>query len=264
MKIYSWNMLYRNLEQDRALEYIKNLDFDALCLQEVPENFLERLKTLPYHLVHALDVVFTKTRRRNKEETRLYHVILSRHVITASDTFEFLPLVLPYRTHLLVLLKEGIRGTLDKRGALYADIKLDKGLIRVFSLHLTLSSPSDRAREFGIIQNFLPKGFPAILAGDFNIVEHPLTKPFHWFFGASLAESSPWHDERSEVERRFWGWGLQNPLKGKITLGVSLSQLDHILVPQDAHVLQAEVVKDTYGSDHNPVFVEVVLDSRSQ
>ena len=40
MKIYSWNMLFRNTDLDRAFSFIKSLDFDVFCLQEVPEKNL--------------------------------------------------------------------------------------------------------------------------------------------------------------------------------------------------------------------------------
>src|SRR3989344_1419848 len=56
MKVYSWNIFFRNTDFDRAFRFIEQLDFDVLCLQEVPESFLERLSKLNVHVASAPDV----------------------------------------------------------------------------------------------------------------------------------------------------------------------------------------------------------------
>ena len=249
-------MLYRNLKPDAAFDYIAHLDFDVLCLQEVPDHFLPRLEALPFRMVFGTDVSVI----RAGNNINLHHVILSRYPIVASHAFLLPSLHLPRRVYTLVQIKEGVIGNLGKREGLYADIDFGTGPVRVFSLHLTLSSPTDRRREFGVVEQFLPKGFPAIVTGDLNIIEHPVIKLGNWLCGSSLAEAMPWHDERSEVEATFKRWGMKNPLRGKVTLGISGSQLDHILIPQDVEVTKAEVFKDRHGSDHRPISVEVRME----
>ena len=247
-------MLYRNLEQDRAFAFISELEFNVLCLQEVPKAFLSRLSTLPYNVVSSLDVELT----RGERSFTLHNVILTPHPIRASKTFEIPVLTLSLRSKLCLLLKEGWTN-LTRRQGIFADIGFPSGDVRVFSVHLAVLSPSARAKDFQVVASQLRKNEDAVLAGDFNIIEHPLTKAFGWFFGAPLSEVLPWKDERHEVERLFQGWELQNPLRGKITHTASLSQLDHICVPRRATILRAAVLKDTYGSDHKPVFVEFAL-----
>lgn len=252
MKIYSWNVYFRSRSLNKAFEYIKKLDFDVLCLQEVPENFLKRLQALPFHFVSNPDVTFFS---RRKVET-IHTVILSRHPIAASGTITFSDITLPRRASLALKARSGWSGFRD-RGAVYADINTGKATIRIFSLHLTLTSPSDRKNEFERVKSFIPENFPTILAGDFNIIEHSLIKPLNWFTGATLSESVPWHRERKHSEKRFKEIRLKNPLRGKVTHRFSHSQLDHILVPEGATIVKAEVIKQTYGSDHHPVFVEI-------
>lgn len=247
-------MLYRNLKQDEAFDFISNLDFDVLCLQEVPEEFLPRLAALPYQMATTTDATLT----RGAATLTMHHAILTPHPLHASASFDMPSLSLPLRALIGLRLKEGWAG-LAKREGLYADIDLPTGLVRVFSVHPAVLSPSARARDFDAIAKYFSEGSSLIIAGDFNTADHPIAKPFSWLFGASFREALPWHNERAEVERLFAKWGLQNPLRGKVTLGITLSQLDHILVPKSAEVVKAEVMRDTHGSDHNPVFVEAWL-----
>ena len=48
MRIYSWNVLYENKTFEDVYTYLQKLDFDVIALQEVPQDFLDKLKTLPY------------------------------------------------------------------------------------------------------------------------------------------------------------------------------------------------------------------------
>jgi len=257
MKIYSWNVYYHSKTPEKQFEYIKNLDFDILCLQEVPENLLKRFKTLPCNVVSAIDITFFS----KKKEKTIYTAILSRYPIRASGAIPFPPIKLPVRALWVLKMRSG---WIDYRyhGSLYADVDSGNGPVRVFSIHLTLSSPSNRYRELRIVEKFLPRKFCPILTGDFNIIDNSSMKMLGWLAGSPFSESVPWHRERKHVEMLFKEWGLKNPLRKKVTHRFSHSQLDHILVPHDAKVVKAEVVKKTYTSDHHPVMVEVMLPSR--
>ncbi len=179
MKVYSWNMYYHSKKLGEAFRYIESLDFDVLCLQEVPEEMLKRLAALPYHSASAVDIAFFS----KKKEGTIYAVVLSRYPIRASEAIVFPRVVLPRRARLLLKMRTGWTGHY-RHGSVYADIDTGRGLVRVFSLHLALSSPSDRKKEFDVVKSFLPRAFPAILAGDFNVIEHSLTKPLNWFAGS--------------------------------------------------------------------------------
>src|SRR3989344_5634802 len=147
MKIYSWNMLFRNHELDRAFEFIAQSDFDIFCLQEVPEGFLNRLKTLPCSIAERIDVerLFTSGTMPN------YIVILSKYPIEAQGEIPFPEYwhLLPLRTRIFVrLMPWHFFSKIRNRGGLYVDVTVGGKSIRVMNLHLILAKPAWRLKEF--------------------------------------------------------------------------------------------------------------------
>jgi endonuclease/exonuclease/phosphatase family metal-dependent hydrolase len=224
----------------------------------VPEKFLSRLKTLPYHLAFAPDSIMLVAPQKTMTH---YAVILSRFPIASSGPLRFPKAPSPLRARLLTKAMKpfGWRKNAGK-GAVWADVDVPgMGRVRLFSLHLSLSSPTKRREELEMIAKDLPTDRPAILAGDFNVIEHALIKSLNWFLGSSIRESHPFHRERKHIEERFAHYKFKNPLRGKVTHGFSRSQLDHILVPEGFSAVDAGVVQQTYGSDHRPVFVSLSI-----
>jgi len=254
MKLYSWNMYHLNPDPDRAFRFITKLDFDVLCLQEVPEAFLERLKGLPYSIAFGTDV----DRRTGKTIERNYCVILSKHTVTDDREFAYPEFPLAFRTKLLFwcLYPLGWR-PISNRRSVFADIELPMlGRTRVFCLHLTLSYPQRLMREFDTAMALRQRSLPTIVCGDFNILESAHITVLNWLQGGRLRDIFAWRSERKDMEKKFAEFGLQNPLRGTRTQTISRSQLDHILIPDEMKVTRAEVLPDRCGSDHNPVFVE--------
>jgi len=244
-------MYYQNPDLERAFSFIANLDFDVLCLQEVPERFLERLKKLPYNMAHSLDI----QRFERGETIRNYCVILTRHTVLSTKPLMFPDLRRPLRTKLLQFALWRLR-RIEKRGSLCADIALPAGTFRVFCLHLTLSYPERLMREFDLAMKQPDPETPTIVCGDLNIVESPCISVLNWLEGGRVRDIFAWRSERREMEKKFAELDLQNPLRGTHTQTIARSQLDHILVPKNLRIVQAKVLPDRYGSDHNPVFVE--------
>ncbi len=255
MKIYSWNMLFRNSELDRAFEFISHADFDIFCLQEVPPEFLERLRTLPFSITDAVDVdrLFAQKRRNHL-------VILARYPITGSGHIpwpDYWP-ILPLRTKLFVRLMRPLHWSkIQNRNGLYADIAAPKGSLRVFNLHSALARPELRVREFEQAMMKRDPGRPTIVCGDFNAIESPRLSLLNWLVGGSTADALLYRRERTRIEKRFVEHELLNPLRGKITHPFSRSQLDHILVSHSFSIKNAEVLPDRIGSDHHPIRVEI-------
>lgn len=253
MKLYSWNMYFRNGELDRAFAFIQSLDFDILCLQEVPEVFLERLRELGLQFAYTKELDFI-----DDQVEQAYCVILSKHRIVQSHDFALPKYIQPFRTKAFIALMHvwGWRRSTGRR-CLFADIELP-GLLRtrVFCLHLTLSHPHQRAAEFGAAMARRGESTPTIVCGDLNILESPRVILLNWLLGGRSREIFTIRNERRDIERTFAELKLQNPLRGKPTQTISHSQLDHILVPNNFSVTKAQVLRDRVGSDHHPIFVE--------
>lgn len=255
MKIYSWNMLFRNAEQDRAIEFISKSDFDIFCLQEVPKDFLARLKTLPFFLSYT-----TEVERFVPDPVPLYLVILSRHPIIQQGRIS-LPdywTLLPLRTRMFVRLMRLFHfAQIRNRGNLCVDVTINETPIRIFNLHLILAQPTWRLKEFETTMNERDHTRQTIVCGDFNILEKPHITPINWLLGGRMSDALLYKRERTTIEKRFVEHKLINVLNGKVTHPLSQSQLDHILVPLSFAIQKAEVLPDRYDSDHHPIFVEV-------
>lgn len=256
MKIYSWNMLYRNRELDRAFEFIAESDFDIFCLQEVPEAFLKRLETLTCRIAYRSDVerLFAHDTERN------FVVILSKHPIEAQGEIPFPDYwhLLPLRTRIFVrLMWPFYFSKITNRGGLYADITMGGMPVRVFNLHLILAQPAWRLKEFELAMAKRNSSWPTIVCGDFNTIEAPHISILNWILGGKVSDAFFHRRERTDINKRFVQHELINTLAGSITHQLSRSQLDHILVSQSFSIKSAEVLSDRIGSDHHPIHVEV-------
>jgi endonuclease/exonuclease/phosphatase family metal-dependent hydrolase len=260
MKVYSWNVFCFNTKFDEMRDFIRALDFDVLCLQEVTPELLEYIKELPFELAYHIDVIrlFSRTERQLN-----YVAILSRYPIAMRGTLQFPDFKFPYHTRIFIRLMRAFHlSFITERGVIYADIDIggkDGKKIRIFSVHLTLWGPKNRAIEFDLVTKHLPKVGPAIIAGDFNVIEFGPMKILNWLLGSKVSEATPWYPERDLFEKRFIANKFQNPLRGKTTHDFSRSQLDHILVSDGLAVKDAWVHTDLHGSDHYPVAVEIAL-----
>lgn len=257
MKVYSWNMLFRNRELDRAFRFIAESDFDVFCLQEVPEEFLKRLQTLKYHIAARSDVerIFKRGTERN------FVVILSKFPIAAHGEIPFPDYwhLLPWRTKLFVWLMKPFFGfsKTRNRGGLYADLIARERTMRVFNLHLILAQPAWRMKEFEMAMSERNASLPTIVCGDFNTLEAPHISILNWILGGRLRDAALYNRERTHIERRFIEHELTNVLSGEVTHPLSHSQLDHILVSSSFSIGNAEILHDRIGSDHHPIFVEI-------
>ncbi|MBA3789460.1 endonuclease/exonuclease/phosphatase family protein [Patescibacteria group bacterium] len=253
MKVYSWNVKFNNKKIAQAFEFIEKLDFDVIGLQEVPSALLTKLKTLEIGVVYTADT-------QDESGTAYQNVILSRLPIVQSQDFAIPIPSAPLRTRLFVrsMYFYGWLPLIEKRG-IYVDVMTTAGVVRVFSLHLTLLGPMNRLQEFDAAFKKIDENIPTIIVGDFNIIERPVLKIGNWLLGSPFSQGLPWYSERTAAEKLFAEKGLLNPLRGQITHPFSNSQLDHILVSKNLAVQKAWVEILRHGSDHRPVGIELNL-----
>lgn len=256
MQIYSWNMLYRNRGLDRAFEFVSKSDFDIFCLQEVPENFLKRLQTLPYAIAYHIEM----ERLLPSGVSRNYSIILTKHRITSQGEISFpnyWPL-LPLRARLFVqLMPSRYFSRIRSRGGHYADVIADGVTVRVVNLHLVQAHPAWRLKELEAALATLDQAKPSVVCGDFNTHSKPYTTLLNWILGGKISDFFFYRRERSKVDETIRTHGLTNPLEGKVTHDFSRSQLDHILISSSYRVTDASVIPERYGSDHHPIRVSI-------
>lgn len=250
-------MLYRNKKLDQAFEFISYSDFDIFCLQEVSEQFLKRLQTLP------CSIAFQSEREMmfRKGSLHSFLVILSKHPVIAQDAIPFpdFDSSLPLRTRVYMkLMMSRFFVKMRNRNGMYADVSVRNVPVRIFNLHLSLGYPTSRFEEFerAIVESNPSK--PTIVCGDFNTLQRPHITPLNWLLGGTLRDALFYNRERTHIEKRFVEHKLQNPLYGGITHPLSQSQLDHILVSHSFSIKNAKVLPDRVGSDHHPIFVETI------
>lgn len=256
-------MLFRNKELDRAFQFIAESNFDIFCLQEVPEAFLKRLKTLPYFIDSHFDFMAYRSdveRLFRRGTERNFVVTLSKHPITAQGEIPFPDYwhLLPLRSRVFVTLMWPFYfSKISNRGGLYADVAVNGISVRVFNLHLILAHPSWRLKEFETAMTERDVSRPTIVCGDFNTVETRHTALLNWILGGSIGDALLHKRERTHINSHFVEHQLTNPLAGGVTHPLSRSQLDHILVSHTFVIKNAEILPDRIGSDHHPICVEI-------
>ncbi len=260
IKIYSWNVLYKNKDFKKILEFLQSLDFDIFALQEVPEDFIPQLKKLPYFLSQGVDWNMLTTSASNGAPNQINLVILSRYPIQNETIIPLPNYAQPKRWPLRVRLLQamGWKHPFSNKSALRVELLLSNAkVIQVFCAHLELFIPETRQREFDEIIQHKKNSMPAIVCGDFNLLELPHITLLNWLAGGRFSDFIFWWRERRVFKKKLSEYSLTNPLRGKMTHPIAFSQIDHILISNDMEVIAKHVLSDTVGSDHHPVMVEV-------
>ncbi len=256
VKIYSWNIYFRNHLFERALEFIQSHEFDVFCLQEVTDAFLEKVRKLPYFIAVGADIdrLFPDGVDRN------HLVIISKHPIVEARPFEMPIPHAPLRRRAFVRIMHFLGWSkIENNGGLWAKVIAPgfPGGMQIFSLHILLSYPKARAAEFERVMEERVCGIPAVVCGDFNIIDSPRLSILNWILGGTILDALLWWRERLDMEERFKTHGLVNPLRGRVTHPLSHSQLDHILVSNKLTIARADVLMEKPGSDHRPIRVDI-------
>lgn len=254
MIIYSWNILFENKKLEEAFIFIKNAEFDIFCLQEVPGSMLEKLEGLEYSLEKVKEIQLST----DSKTFSIYSVVLSKHPILKSQEIHFTDPLPPLRTKFTRFVLSFLRRERiikwENRVSFFIDLEIATKPLRVFNLHLPLLTPMQRMKE--LQQAMQNKTDNMIICGDFNILETLYISLLNWLLGGSLADWFLYARERKAMEELFHSLGLINPFQGRVTHGLSRSQLDHILVSKSSEIKRLDIF-DANGSDHNPIRIEI-------
>lgn len=256
MTVYSWNMLFRNKRREEALAFVRNSGADIFCIQEVPEDLFADLKAAYPHSAEGIDM----DRLFPERPIRTYNVILSRYPVKATRVIPLTDYqsLLPWRTHFFIWIMRPFGWSrIRNRNAVYADLETPRGLIRIITVHLTLSNPAWRLEEFEMTMAHRDPSLPTIVCGDFNILESPRVSLINWLAGGRVSDALQYSRERIIIEKHFVSYELANPLAGTRTHPLSRSQLDHILLSPEFVAKDARIIDDRHGSDHHPIVVEL-------
>ncbi len=227
---------------------------DILCLQEVPQSRLVEINKLGYHMVYSQDF-----KGKRKETKNGYTCILTKHqpinqkIATLHTT--------THRSLMTRIMYSFIRGITENHNASIISIRYQHHILQVASTRLSCAiSMGDRLASLVSLANELDPTVPAIVCGDFNIVDSTFLNVISgWTRGFTL--KGYFLNERKEFERVISQLGLTNIFKNQSTFLTKFPRLqfDHILIPEEARVVHQEIGKRTFGSDHRMLLVDIDL-----
>ncbi len=227
---------------------------DVLCLQEVPQAKLLDIGNLGYHMVHSNDFV-----GKRKEANNSYTCILTKHrpisqkIATLHKT--------THQSLMTRVMYSYIRGITEKHNAPIISIRYNNHILQIASTRLSCAiSMKDRLSGIVELANALDPTVPAIVCGDFNIMDPKLLNILSgWTRGFTL--KGYFLNERKEFERIISLFGFTNIFKNQSTFLTKFPtfQFDHILIPQEAHVTHQYIGKKLFGSDHRMLLIDCRL-----
>ncbi len=253
MKIITWNVFIYNFRIRQLVDYAVSHDADVICFQEFPEAMLGYLTTKGYALTYAYDFI---SRRRGN--TGLI-CTLTKQPPVHSRTVKYSHI--HNRSLYNRLYYRFITRTTEQHMAPIVTVSTEFGNVQVVNARLSCAvNTHERLEEMKMILSHLNHAEPAILAGDFNIVDNRLFNIVTgWMRGYRFREY--FVNERREFETLVERHKYRNIFRKRSTYFMSypVVQYDHILVPDSFHVRYHRVEKRLYGSDHRMLLADIGL-----
>lgn len=212
----------RKRDPARVLAVLREIDADVVALQEADRRFGLRASAIPHHLfLENSDYVPVDFGGRAHGIGWHGNAILVRRGIEVRHAQ---PLIIP---------------TLEPRGAVVADLKVDGSMVRILGVHLDLSGLW-RRRQIRAILAYLDAvqhRAPTVILGDFN----------QWSDRGALSEFAFHHHRLVKTPPSFHS---RRPV----------ARLDRIIVSHDITVAAAGVHGTPLAkmaSDHLPLWAEI-------
>jgi endonuclease/exonuclease/phosphatase family metal-dependent hydrolase len=214
----------RRRRPDRILDVLNEIDADVIALQEADRRFGERSSALPPALIaeHTPYVPVPFTNRPNGLGWHGNALLVRRGI----EVMHRNPLHLP---------------TLEPRGAVMADLRIGRLVLRVIGMHLDLSGLLRRRQAHAILATIAaqPVHLPVVMMGDFNEWRRK---------GGCLTDFAQDHD--------FAATGPSFHARRPV------GKLDRIVVSRDLRIEAAGThhsLRARIASDHLPVWAKLSL-----
>jgi endonuclease/exonuclease/phosphatase family metal-dependent hydrolase len=245
LKVFSWNMYCKNRNFDGALKFLQSIEADVMCLQEVPTEIAREMKK-----VRGWHVTEAKARHRGRKRIKTRNVIVSKYPVKSKGGDAF-------ADEEKRAIKSRISGLCGPLEFQYIDIKVGSRKVRIFNSHLECNtSPRMRVEQFKQVLDLSHKSSVNIYCGDLNTYGQWYLNIFVGYISNyKLADIT--QSEKKLFRELFKEHQLHNVFHGQVTYPLFQLQLDHILIPDDMKVVDKQVYKKRYGSDHRPICVEV-------
>src|SRR5688572_27920077 len=225
MKIISWNVLTQNENIEKGLDFIFEQNPDVICLQELPQNILEKLESSKqWNITSVIDFHHLKT------NTNSYVAILSK--VPVDNTGRFVYFGKKINSIYSNIVYKAWAKIVEMHEAIYVDINLGNTEYRIVNAHLSCSTNTrNKLSQLEKVLNLRNTPGHTIMCGDFNLIGNNLiNKLIGWIREYSLEDYKI--DEVNSVIKLFNKYGFTNIFKGKSTisnLNHKMFQLDYIL-----------------------------------
>jgi endonuclease/exonuclease/phosphatase family metal-dependent hydrolase len=226
LRVMSYNTWSKNEDAPRIAGVVRSVAPDVLLLQE----------TLPHvfaALIDELGDLYGSATVHRAYDPELLQAVVSRYPVEAGDRMK------------------------HKGQAQLATVHAPSGPIAVFNAH-PLRNGGWRHRYGQIAalleEEVLTQTLPVLVAGDFNSPEHSQ------LYALAARHLTNAHDSAGA------GLGFTYPTPAVQLFGIlpafSVVRIDHIFFSRDVAAVRAGTLADHGGSDHRPVFADLVLPGR--
>lgn len=212
----------RRRDPDRVLAVLREIDADVVTLQEADRRFGQRASAIPHHMfLENSDYVPVDFGGRAHGIGWHGNAILVRRGIEVRSAQ---PLIIP---------------TLEPRGAVVAELRVDGTALRILGVHLDLSGLWRRRQIRAILKHLdgAAHHLPTVIMGDFN----------QWSDRGALSEFAFHHHRLVKTPPSFHS---RKPV----------ARLDRIIVSHDITVNAADVHNSSLAklaSDHLPLWADL-------
>lgn len=212
----------RRRDPDRVLAVLREIDADVVTLQEADRRFGQRASAIPHHMfLENSDYMPVDFGGRAHGIGWHGNAVLIRRGIEVRHAQ---PLIIP---------------TLEPRGAVVAELRVDATALRILGVHLDLSGLWRRRQIRAILKHLdgAAHHLPTVIMGDFN----------QWSDRGALSEFAFHHHRLVKTPPSFHS---RKPV----------ARLDRIIVSHDITVNAADVHNSSLAklaSDHLPLWADL-------